>query len=101
MNGGQAGNLDADIARLNTLLSRDNLNANEETDLSELLARLESADGVAKGVEDRLDDILGTLDSLLTTLENKHKGNSCQPGDSSTSPSHRPGVEVTSESKPS
>jgi hypothetical protein len=35
----------------------------------EALARLESADGIARGVEGRLDELLGTLDDLLTSLE--------------------------------
>ncbi|KAH7916388.1 hypothetical protein BJ138DRAFT_1139619 [Hygrophoropsis aurantiaca] len=74
MDSKQSNDLDADIARLNVLLSRDNLNPREEIDLAELLARLESADNVAKDVEGRLDDLLGTLDSLLTSLENKQDG---------------------------
>jgi len=40
-------------------------------DDSELLARLDSAVAVAGGVEARLDEILGTLDDLLTSLEPK------------------------------
>ncbi|KAI9455733.1 hypothetical protein HD554DRAFT_2178390 [Boletus coccyginus] len=40
-------------------------------DDSELLARLDSAVTVANGVDARLDEILGTLDDLLTSLEQK------------------------------
>jgi hypothetical protein len=64
--------LEADIAQLNTLLSDGSLNGSHETeDLMEILARLDSADGVAKGIEGRLDGILGTLDNLLTSLETR------------------------------
>jgi hypothetical protein len=51
-------------------------NANEEADVAELLQRLESADGMAKGLESRLDDILGNLDNLLVTLESSEHGGS-------------------------
>ncbi|KAG2155741.1 hypothetical protein DEU56DRAFT_768980 [Suillus clintonianus] len=62
--------LEADIAHLNTLLLNGSLDGSNETDdLMEILARLDSADGVAKGIEGRLDGILGTLDDLLTSLE--------------------------------
>lgn len=44
-------------------------------DDSELLARLESADTMASGVETRLDDLLGTLDDLLSALEPKDSDN--------------------------
>jgi hypothetical protein len=46
------------------------------TDDTELLARLDSAHTVAGGVEARLDDILSTLDDLLTSLEPKDADNS-------------------------
>ena len=41
----------------------------DEADVAELLRQLESADGIAKGVETRLDDIIGNLDNLLASLE--------------------------------
>ncbi|KAF8131613.1 hypothetical protein EV363DRAFT_1583866 [Boletus edulis] len=47
-------------------------------DDSELLTRLESADTMASGVEARLDEILDTLDDLLSRLEAKD-GNSDTP----------------------
>ncbi|KAG0703684.1 hypothetical protein DFH29DRAFT_773002, partial [Suillus ampliporus] len=66
------GSLDADIAHLNTLLLNGSLDGSNETeDLTEILARLESADGVAQGIDGRLDEILGTLDNLLTSLETR------------------------------
>jgi len=42
--------------------------SNDEVDISELLSRLESADGMAKGVEGRLDEILEDLDRLLESV---------------------------------
>lgn len=45
--------------------------SNDEVDISELLNRLESADGMAKGVEGRLDDILEDLDRLLESMERR------------------------------
>ncbi|KAG1742720.1 uncharacterized protein EDB91DRAFT_1247527 [Suillus paluster] len=62
--------LEADIAHLSNLVINGSLDGSNETeDLIEILARLESADGMAQGIEGRLDDILGTLDDLLTSLE--------------------------------
>ncbi|KAF7347526.1 hypothetical protein MVEN_01508800 [Mycena venus] len=65
--------IEADIAELNELLSKETLDDSEEASVAELLARLESADGVAKGVESKLDALLGNLDSLLAVLEEKEK----------------------------
>jgi hypothetical protein len=42
--------------------------SNDEVDVSELLTRLERADGMAKGVEGRLDEILEDLDRLLESV---------------------------------
>ena len=61
--------IEADIAELSELLSQDTLDDAGEASVAELLARLESADGVAKGVENKLDALLGNLDSLLASLE--------------------------------
>lgn len=62
--------LEADITQLNSFLLNGSLDhSNETDDLMEALARLESADGIARGVEGRLDELLGTLDDLLTSLE--------------------------------
>ncbi|SJL06434.1 uncharacterized protein ARMOST_09771 [Armillaria ostoyae] len=54
---------------LNSLLSQDNLDESDESSVAELIQRLESADGVAKGMESKLDDLLGNLDTLLAVLE--------------------------------
>ncbi|KAJ7492269.1 hypothetical protein FB451DRAFT_1388685 [Mycena latifolia] len=61
--------IEADIAELSELLSKDTLDDAGEASVAELLARLESADGVAKGVENKLDALLGNLDTLLASLE--------------------------------
>lgn len=69
--------LDADISALAALLSTgDEAIAGAEADTRELsdadvaalLRQLERADGVARGVESRLDDILDGLDGLLGDL---------------------------------
>ncbi|KAL0951888.1 hypothetical protein HGRIS_008545 [Hohenbuehelia grisea] len=59
--------LEADIAQLTLLLSQDP--PDDDTNIAELLARLESANGMAQGVESKLDGIIGNLDQLLSTLE--------------------------------
>ncbi|KAK0455817.1 hypothetical protein EV421DRAFT_1748824 [Armillaria borealis] len=64
-----APSLDNDISLLNSLLSQDNLDESDEASVAELIQRLESADGVAKGMESKLDDLLGNLDTLLAVLE--------------------------------
>ncbi|KAK0208990.1 hypothetical protein DFS33DRAFT_1306780 [Desarmillaria ectypa] len=61
--------LDDDISLLNSLLSQDNLDESDEASVVELMQRLESADGVAKGMESKLDVLLGNLDTLLAVLE--------------------------------
>lgn len=65
-------NLSADIALLRSLLKEDaNQDGADEpdVDIDELLRRLETADGIAQGVESRLDDIIDNLDGLLESLE--------------------------------
>ncbi|KAK2461524.1 hypothetical protein APHAL10511_005987 [Amanita phalloides] len=42
--------------------------SDDEVDISELLGKLEHADGIAKDVEGRLDDILEDLDRLLESM---------------------------------
>lgn len=64
--------LDADIALLSSVLSHSaDLEERdvEGPELQELLKRLEAADGVAQGVESRLDNIIGNLDRMLSGLE--------------------------------
>ncbi|KAI0714571.1 hypothetical protein C8Q76DRAFT_856477 [Earliella scabrosa] len=72
-NGKSASSLEADIALLTRLLSQD-LNDPDSADadpasVEELLRRLEAAEGLADGVEERLDGIIGNLDTLLSDLE--------------------------------
>ncbi|KAF7307240.1 hypothetical protein MIND_00517700 [Mycena indigotica] len=64
-----AQSMKADVAALSELLSKETLDESGEASIEELLARLENADGVAKGVENKLDALLGNLDSLLDALE--------------------------------
>ncbi|KAJ3575240.1 hypothetical protein NP233_g1221 [Leucocoprinus birnbaumii] len=49
----------------------------DDAQVDELLKRLTAADGVAKGVEERLDGIIDNLDLLLTALE-KESGNDAE-----------------------
>lgn len=73
--------LEADIARLTRLLSgqdlgddantNTNTNTDADADVEELLRRIEAAEGLADGVEERLDGIIGDLDSLLDDLEER------------------------------
>ncbi|KAJ7204387.1 hypothetical protein GGX14DRAFT_646875 [Mycena pura] len=69
--------IESDLAELNELLSKDpgTLDDLDEASVEVLLARLEGADGVAKGVENKLDALLGNLDSLLAALENNDDAN--------------------------
>ncbi|KAJ6520186.1 hypothetical protein C8R45DRAFT_51868 [Mycena sanguinolenta] len=63
--------IERDVAELNELLSKETLDDAGEASVAELLARLESADGVAKGVENKLDTLLGNLNNLLASLEDE------------------------------
>ncbi|KAJ7651581.1 hypothetical protein DFH06DRAFT_1475621 [Mycena polygramma] len=81
--------IEADVAELNELLSRETLDEAGEASVEELLARLESADGVAKGVENKLDALLGNLDNLLASLEKNDDSvqtDSPQPSESTDEP---------------
>ncbi|KAJ7459048.1 hypothetical protein B0H11DRAFT_2060208 [Mycena galericulata] len=78
--------IEADIAELSELLSKDTLDDAGEASVAELLARLESADGVATGVESKLDSLLGNLDNLLAALEKKEDSSETQ----SRSPASQP-----------
>ena len=69
--------LDGDIALLTSLLAQSNGSDERDMDgpeLQELLRRLETADGVARGVESRLDEVIGNLDQLLGGLEAANLG---------------------------
>ncbi|KAH0837896.1 hypothetical protein J3R83DRAFT_6126 [Lanmaoa asiatica] len=63
--------IELDVRLLGSLVAESEEIPADDSELSELLARLDSADTVASGVEARLDGILGTLDDLLTSLEPK------------------------------
>ncbi|KAI1791960.1 hypothetical protein LXA43DRAFT_1094043 [Ganoderma leucocontextum] len=65
--------LEADIALLQKLLSEDVDESNPEN-VAELLKRLEAAEGLADGVEERLDGVMDHLDTLLSDLEAKQAG---------------------------
>jgi hypothetical protein len=67
----QTTKLEADLAQLTTLLSQETLSSDDDANVIELLQRLESADGMAQGVENKLDDILEKLDGLINSLESK------------------------------
>lgn len=69
--------LESDIVKLAALLSEASAEGNEEADaenIAQLLQRLESATGIAVGVEDKLDGILDHLDELLSSLESSETG---------------------------
>ncbi|KAI0343579.1 hypothetical protein BDW22DRAFT_1356038 [Trametopsis cervina] len=71
----QGNGLQDDIALLASLLAAEpNSDEIDETHISELLRRLDAANGVASGVETRLDDILSNLDGLLGKLEEEAGG---------------------------
>jgi hypothetical protein len=65
------GTLDADVAALATALADAPADADTELsgpELTALLAQLARADGLAAGVEGRLDALIGGLDALLAGL---------------------------------
>ncbi|KII93277.1 hypothetical protein PLICRDRAFT_35466 [Plicaturopsis crispa FD-325 SS-3] len=64
-----ADDMSADIAQLSALLSEDPPANGSENEVAELLRRLNSAEGMAQGVESRLDEMLENLDNLLKTLD--------------------------------
>ena len=54
-------------------------------ELKELMNRIEAANNIADGVEDRLNGILEYLDGLLCSLETKGEGKeNCGPKDTGT-----------------
>ncbi|KAG7099974.1 hypothetical protein E1B28_001767 [Marasmius oreades] len=67
--------VDADIARFSSIISPEQSTDPEqelsESNLNELLEQLQKAEGVMDGVEDKLNSVMGQLDSLLETLEKK------------------------------
>jgi len=63
----------ADIALLTTLLTQQTSESDtvslDDLDIAEELRRIEAAHGIADGMEDRLDGLIGNLDKLLETLQ--------------------------------
>ncbi|KAF9257096.1 hypothetical protein L218DRAFT_991196 [Marasmius fiardii PR-910] len=67
--------IDADIARISSILSPEhNIDPEEELsekNLAELFEQLQKAEGMMDGVENKLDDVMGQLDGLLEVLGKK------------------------------
>jgi len=62
--------LESNVSLLSTLLSQTQaVDEQNPEDVAELLGQLETATGIAMGVEDKLDGIIGHLDNLLNALE--------------------------------
>lgn len=61
-------NLEADISQ-SSFLSQELSEAESDANLADLLREMDAADGVARDVETKLDDMLENLDQLLASLE--------------------------------
>ena len=61
--------LEAEISQLASLLESTESGSDSDAEVAGLLAQLESADGMAQGVESKLDGFLETLDNLVASLE--------------------------------
>ncbi|KAL4250274.1 hypothetical protein ABKN59_003148 [Abortiporus biennis] len=70
-NNTRQGNVETDIALLSALLTKFPADAEsvDEKDIAELLRQMETADGIARGMESRLDNLIDHLNSLLHSLE--------------------------------
>lgn len=68
-NGHTSTSLEADIAQLSALLSQEPSQGDSDVNVAELMRRIETADGMAEGVENKLDNVLSNLDHLLASLE--------------------------------
>ena len=75
--------LNEEIEHLRSLLSADH----DELNFEDVLALLDNADGVASGVENKLDEMLDTLDGLLSKLERNPRSTDGDPPTDSTVPS--------------
>ena len=71
--------IEPDIALLHSLLSNTDTSDDAEN-LQQLLAQLNDAEGIAKGLEGKLDDVLENLDSLLAAMEAKEAERTRQHG---------------------
>ncbi|TFY55418.1 hypothetical protein EVG20_g9324 [Dentipellis fragilis] len=76
--------LETDIVYLKQVISSQPSDENADVNLTVLLRHLETASGVAEGVEERIDGIIGNLDMLLDSLEREtEKGAGSEVGASS------------------
>lgn len=83
----EAVDIELDVSLSSSLVEESEEIPADDSESLELLARLDSANTVASGVEARLDEILGTLDDLLANLELKDSG---KPQEATIPPSERP-----------
>lgn len=60
--------MSAELSQLAALLAQ-NEAGGPDPDIDELLRRMDTADGIAQGLESRLDGMIGNLDTLLKALE--------------------------------
>jgi hypothetical protein len=72
----------ADITELSSLLSQESPEG--DADVAELLRTIETADGMAQGVESKLDNMLQNLDRFLASLESNDIADN--PAESSITP---------------
>ncbi|TCD68302.1 hypothetical protein EIP91_011161 [Steccherinum ochraceum] len=96
----------ADIAMLNALLAQQQPSSDadpasmSDLDIAEELRRIEAAHGLAEGMEDRLDGLIGNLDRLLESLQGAGAGPvdpaKAQSGDTTTAPSETESKKVDS-----
>lgn len=70
-------------ALLSSLETSEPEDADNINDLAALLKQLDEADGVARGVENRLDEILEDLEEMLVGLEASQTGLSSEQSGSS------------------
>ncbi|KAF7975197.1 hypothetical protein HWV62_10262 [Athelia sp. TMB] len=69
MSAPQMSGLEGDVSQLSALLSQGT--PARDADVTELLRGIETADGMAQGVEKKLDEMLNNLDELLASLESE------------------------------
>lgn len=76
---------------LTSLLAQHNTEAEpvsmDDLDIAQELRRIEAAQGIADGMEDRLDGLIGNLDKLLESLQAPGDGPATSKPQSSGKPS--------------